>query len=221
MAESHFQMGNIGQVVRVVLLQPLCRLSPNHRAQPSAAAGCPISSPALDCSRGVLTSGAFACHHTSRVRLAKAGTTQCSQPCCRVSLPPLSSPDNPSDFQHINPEVRGNQDREELSLPAELHHGHLEHREGKSQRCPPADRTDPGTLQLPSDSSLQSPPQSRTCRVARTAKEQGCRSGAAGAHLEEALELLVVLLKNLHVQVELQAVIHGTEVPCVQGAVCS
>lgn len=44
-AESHFQMGNIIQVVRVILLQPVCRLSPNHRAQPSAAAGCPISSP--------------------------------------------------------------------------------------------------------------------------------------------------------------------------------
>lgn len=52
-AESHFQMRNIRQVVRVILLQPVCRLSPNHRAQPSAAAGCPISSPTSDCSKGV------------------------------------------------------------------------------------------------------------------------------------------------------------------------
>lgn len=42
-AESHFQMGNIRQVVRLILLQPVCRLSPNHRAQPSAAAGCWLS----------------------------------------------------------------------------------------------------------------------------------------------------------------------------------
>lgn len=52
-AKSHFQMGNIRQVVRVILLQPVCRLSPNHRAQPSAAAGCPISFPTTDCSRGL------------------------------------------------------------------------------------------------------------------------------------------------------------------------
>lgn len=210
--------------MRVVLLQPLCRLSPKHRAQPSAAAGCAISH--LGLQQGGLTSRVFACHHTCRVRLAKAGSTQRSQPCCRVSLPPLSSPDNPSDFQHIDPEVRGNQDGEELSLSAELHHGHLEHREGSHSAglhlaCPPADKTDPGMLQLPSDCSLQMPPPSRTCRVARTAKEQGRRIGAAVAHLEEALELLVVLLKNLHVQVELQAVIHRTKVPRVQGAVCS
>lgn len=111
-------------------------------------------------------------------------------------------------------------------MSAELHHGHLEHREGSHSAglhlaCPPADKTDPGMLQLPSDCSLQMPPPSRTCRVARTAKEQGRRIGAAVAHLEEALELLVVLLKNLHVQVELQAVIHRTKVPRVQGAVCS
>lgn len=52
-AESHLQMGNIRQVVRVILLQPVCRLSPNHRAQPSAAAGCPISSPTSDCRRRI------------------------------------------------------------------------------------------------------------------------------------------------------------------------
>lgn len=50
---------------------------------------------------------------------------------------------------------------------------------------------------------------------------KSCRSGAVGAHLEEALELLSILLKNFHVQVQLQAMIHCPEVPRVQDTVYS
>lgn len=109
-AKSHFQMGNIRQVVRVILLQPVCRLSPNHRAQPSAAAGCPVSSPTTDCTRGLYQKSLCMSPHLS----GKAGggrhypgTTHSLA--VRCHSPPFSSPDNPSNFQHIDPEVRGNQ----------------------------------------------------------------------------------------------------------------
>lgn len=108
-AESHFQMGDIRQVVRVILLQPVCRLSPNHRAQSSAAAGCPTSSPTSDCSREVCQKSFCMAPHLQ----GKAGAGwhyPALSLAARSHLPPFSSPDSSSDFQDVNLEIRGNQD---------------------------------------------------------------------------------------------------------------
>lgn len=78
---------------------------------------------------------------------------------------------------------------------------------------------DPGMLQLQNTTSEQH--LQRTQDSLRAGLPTGCRRGAAGAHLEEALELLIILLKDVHIQVQLQAMIHRTEVPCVQRAVRS